>query len=191
MKCRKIAAIFLALLLAMQCCDRAEGAGKAAKLKVTSSAFDEGEMIPEKHAFNYENASPPIAWSKVPDGTKSIALICDDPDAPRGEWVHWVIFNIPPVQEGLPEGVPKEEVLSDGSAQGINDFKNPGYDGPTPPYGTHRYVFKVFALDIYLDLEAGATKKEVLGAMAGHILAEGQLKGKFKKKIDIPAEPMI
>ena len=185
MNCKRLSAILFALLLAIQCCDRAEGAGKASKLKVTSSAFNEGEMIPQRHSFNDENISPPIAWSKVPDGTKSIAVICDDPDAPRGDWVHWVIFNISPTEEGLPEGVPKQEVLQDGAVQGVNDFKGFGYDGPAPPYGIHRYIFRVFALDALFDLEAGATKRELLGAMAGHILAEGQLKGRFKKKIDI------
>jgi len=188
---RSILAILFALLLAIQYCDRAECAGRASKLKVTSSAFNEGGMIPQKHGFNDENISPPIAWSKVPEGTKSIAVICDDPDAPRGDWVHWVIFNIPPTEEGLPEGVPKQGVLQDGTVQGANDFKGFGYDGPAPPYGIHRYIFRVFALDTLLDLETGATKRELLGAMAGHILAEGQLKGRSKKKIDISAEPVI
>lgn len=189
---RKIAAGTSALLLIAYLCTSAYGgAGKGRKIDLTSSAFREGDMIPQKYGFNDENLSPPIVWAKVPEGTQSIAVICDDPDAMGGTWVHWVIFNIPTATEGLPEGVSREETLQDGSRQGVNDFKKIGYDGPAPPYGVHRYVFKVFALDTMLDLQDSATKKELLSRMAGHILGEGKLMGRFKKKIDIPAEPML
>lgn len=189
---RKIVAGVSALLLIAYFCTSAHGnAEKNRKVDLTSSAFREGDMIPQKHGFNDENISPPLAWTKVPEGTQSIAVICDDPDAMGGIWVHWVIFNIPAAAEGLPEGVSREEELQDGSRQGINDFKRIGYDGPAPPYGVHRYVFKVFALDTTLDLQDSATKKELLSAMAGHILGEGKLMGRFKKKIDIPAEPVL
>jgi Raf kinase inhibitor-like YbhB/YbcL family protein len=127
----------------------------------------------------------------MPEGAQSIVVICDDPDAQGDTWVHWIIFNIPAAAEGLLEGVSREEVLQDGSVQGVNDFKKIGYDGPAPPYGVHRYVFKVFALDTMLDFQDSATKKELLSRMTGHILGEGKLMGRFKKKIDIPAEPML
>jgi Raf kinase inhibitor-like YbhB/YbcL family protein len=189
---RKIAAGVAALLFAAYFCTSAYGnAGKPGKIDLTSSAFREGDMIPQKYGFRDENVSPPLTWSAMPEGTKSIAVICDDPDAQGGVWVHWVIFNIPPDAEGLPEGVSREEVLRDGSVQGVNDFNKIGYDGPAPPYGVHRYVFKVFALDAMLDIQEGVTKKELLGAMSGHILGEGKLTGRSKKKIDIPAEPML
>lgn len=192
MKCRKMAAGTLALFMAAYFCACAYGAaGKGARVNLISSAFREGDMIPQKYGFNEENISPPLEWSAVPDGTKSLAVICDDPDAPRGTWIHWVVFNIPASAEGLPEHVGREEVLQDGSTQGVNDFKKIGYDGPAPPYGIHRYIFKVFALDAELDLQAGATKSDLIRAMAGHILGEGKLMGRFKKKIDIPAEPML
>ena len=182
----------LALFLAAYCCVSASGGfGKGASIDLTSSAFKEGGMIPQRYGFNRENISPPLAWPKVPEGTRSIAIICDDPDAPAGTWVHWVIFNIPASAVELPEGVSREDVLQDGATQGVNDFKKIGYDGPAPPYGVHRYFFKIFALDIVLDLKPGATKNELLGAIAGHTIGEGKLMGRFKKKIDIPSEPML
>lgn len=183
MRCRKPAAVALAFFLAACfCADIYGDIGKAVKMGLTSSAFREGEMIPQKYGFRDENISPPLAWSGVPEGTQSIAIICDDPDALGGTWVHWVIFSIPAASEGLQEGVSREGMLDDGSAQGVNDFKKIGYDGPAPPYGVHKYVFKVFALDTALDLQAGATKKELLSRMAGHILGEGKLIGRFKSK---------
>ena len=189
---RKVAAGVSALLLIVYFCTSVYGGiGRNRKIDLTSSAFREGDMIPQKYGFNDENISPPLVWTKVPEGTQSIAVICDDPDAMGSTWVHWVIFNIPAAAEGLPEGVSREDVLQDDSRQGVNDFKRIGYDGPAPPYGIHRYIFKVFALDLMLDLQEGATKKELLSAMSGHILGEGKLMGRYKKKIDIPAEPML
>jgi len=151
------------------------------EIKVKSEAFEEGGMIPKKYTCDGEDASPPLSWTGVPEGTKALALICDDPDAPVGTWVHWVIFNIPPDTTGLSENIPPERVLESGARQGRNDFGNIGYGGPCPPRGTHRYYFKLYALDKKVDLEPGATKDELLKAMEGHILAEGRLMGRYKR----------
>jgi len=151
------------------------------EIKVKSEAFEEGGMIPKKYTCDGEDASPPLSWTGVPEGTKALALICDDPDAPVGTWVHWVIFNIPPDTTGLSENIPPERVLESGARQGRNDFGNIGYGGPCPPRGTHRYYFKLYALDKKVDLEPGATKDGLLKAMEGHILAEGRLMGRYKR----------
>jgi Raf kinase inhibitor-like YbhB/YbcL family protein len=152
--------------------------GKAmGTLTVTSTAFKEGGMIPGKYTCDDRDLSPQIAWSGVPAGAKSIALICDDPDAPAGTWVHWVVFNIPATAKELAEGAS----MPAGAKQGINDFRKLPYGGPCPPGGTHRYFFKVYALDSALTLKEGATKGELLRAMEGHVLAQGQLMGKYKR----------
>jgi hypothetical protein len=151
------------------------------KLLLKSSAFEQNGSIPEKYTCKGTNISPPLQWHKPPEGTKSLALIVDDPDAPLGIWVHWVIYDIPPHIQKLSEGIPPQEILSNGARQGINDFPTIGYRGPCPPWGEHRYFFKLYALDILTNLPAGATKRALLDAMRGHILAEGQLIGKFKK----------
>lgn len=153
----------------------------AMEVKVTSTAFKEGELIPKKYTCDGENISPAIAWTGVPADTKCFALICDDPDAPRGIWVHWVLFNIPADVKGLSESVPRKSTLGNGARQGMNDSHELGYDGPCPPGGTHRYYFKVYALDSVLMLESGATKAQLLKAMEGHILGEGQLMGRYKR----------
>lgn len=146
-------------------------------LTVSSTAFKEGGMIPRKYTCDDRDLSPQIAWSGVPAKAKSIALICDDPDAPAGTWVHWVVFNIPATVKDLPEGAS----LPGGAKLGINDFRKLVYGGPCPPGGTHRYYFKVYALDTMLNLKEGATKGELLKAMEGHLLAQGQLMGKYKR----------
>jgi Raf kinase inhibitor-like YbhB/YbcL family protein len=151
------------------------------ELTVTSPAFKEGEMIPRKHACDDRNASPPLAWTEPPAGTGSLALICDDPDAPVGTWVHWVLFNIPASTRELPESVAPENTLAYGERQGRNGWGEIGYGGPCPPSGTHRYYFKLYALDKTLDLGPGAAKAEVERAMQGHILAQGQLMGRYKR----------
>lgn len=148
---------------------------------LTSSAFTEGAMIPKKHSCDAEDVSPDLKWSGVPKEAKSLALICDDPDAPVGTWVHWVLFNIPAAVNALPAGVPPDAALKNGARQGKNDFRKLGYGGPCPPGGTHRYFFKVYALDTVLNLDSGSTKAQVVAAMKGHILAEGQLMGKYKR----------
>lgn len=150
-------------------------------VKLISSVFKEGETIPVKHTCDGKDVSPPLSWSGAPEGTKSFALICDDPDAPMGTWVHWVIYNIPDSVTSLPEGVPTNKSVMGDALQGITDFRRIGYGGPCPPGGTHRYYFKIYALDTILDLPAGATKGELLKAMEGHILAEGQLMGRYSR----------
>jgi hypothetical protein len=150
-------------------------------ITITSSAFTEGALIPKKYTCDAEDISPDLRWSDVPSGAKSVALICDDPDAPVGTWVHWVLFNLPADTTALPAGIPAEAVLKNGARHGKNDFRKLGYGGPCPPGGTHRYFFKIYALDAVLTLESGSTKAQLLDAMKGHILAEGQLMGKYKR----------
>jgi Raf kinase inhibitor-like YbhB/YbcL family protein len=149
-------------------------------IEVTSSAFQSGATIPKDYTADGADRSPPLHWSKPPEGTKSVALICDDPDAPRGTWVHWVLFNLPADHHDLKEGVPTNDVLDSDAKQGKNDFGKIGYGGPSPPKGKpHRYFFKVYALDTKLDPSPGATKAQVMEAMKGRILAEGQLMGTY------------
>jgi len=155
--------------------------GKKMAITVTSTAFQEGGMIPAKYTADGANVSPPLAWTGIPEGTKSLALINDDPDAPVGTWVHWVLYNLPPDTKLLAENVPSNATLPNGARHGTNDFRKLGYGGPAPPSGTHRYYFKVYALDAMLDLAPGATKKQLEKAMAGHILGQGQLMGKYKR----------
>jgi Raf kinase inhibitor-like YbhB/YbcL family protein len=150
-------------------------------MEIKSSAFKEGEVIPAKYACDNIDISPPLEWSQVPYGIKTFALICDDPDAPMGIFVHWILFNLPGNLPELQENVPKLEVLKNGARQGKNDFGKIGYGGPCPPSGTHRYYFKIYALDKELDSKPGISKKELLKAMEGHILAEGQLMGRYKR----------
>ena len=150
-------------------------------IKITSSAFAEGGMIPKRYTCDSEDVSPDLAWSGVPDGTQSIALICDDPDAPMGTWVHWVLFNLPADLTGLPTAIGPDKTLANGGLHGKNVFGRLGYRGPCPPGGTHRYYFKLYALDIRLDLDSGIKKTQLLDAMEGHILAEGQLMGKYTR----------
>lgn len=151
-------------------------------LKVTSTEFEDGGMIPPKYTADGQDISPPIAWDGLPKGTKSIALINDDPDAPMGTWVHWLIWNIPPEVTSLEEEIPAVREMADGTRQGKTDFGSIGYGGPAPPSGVHRYFFKVHALDTLLDLPAGATKSELEKAINGHILAQGQLIGKYTRQ---------
>ena len=148
-------------------------------LSLQSSAFTHGGVIPKKFACD-SDISPALQWSEPPAGTQSFALIADDPDAPIGTWVHWVIFNIPADQRELAEGVPPDGTLASGAKQGKNDFKKIGYGGPAPPKGKpHRYYFKLYALDSMLELNEGASKKDVERAMKGHILASGELMGLY------------
>jgi Raf kinase inhibitor-like YbhB/YbcL family protein len=149
-------------------------------IELTSTAFQKGEAIPKPYTGDGVDQSPALRWSEPPPGTKSLALICDDPDAPRGTWVHWVLFNLPPQTRDLEESVPTTATLPSGAKQGKNDFGNIGYGGPAPPKGKpHHYFFKLYALSVSLDLPAGATKAELEKAMKGHILAEGELMGTY------------
>ncbi len=158
-------------------------AGMTVKIALTSTAFREGEPIPVKHTCDGPDVSPPLSWKGVPGGARSIALLCEDPDAPVGLWVHWVIWGIPPDSTSLPEGVTKDKVLPTGAAQGTNDFKRIGYGGPCPPQGKpHRYFFRIYALDSTLTLTPGATRKELLKAIEGHAIGEGVLMGTYGRK---------
>lgn len=155
---------------------------KTMDIKITSSAFEEGAMIPSKYTCDGENVSPPLSWSGAHAETKTFALINDDPDAPAGTWVHWVIYNIPGNQYELKEAILSKKELDNGIIQGTNDFRKTGYGGPCPPSGTHRYYFKLYALDTKLELQGDVTKDKLLEAMKGHILAEGQLMAKYSRK---------
>ena len=151
-------------------------------MKITSSAFTESNVIPAKYTCDGQNVSPPLEWHDVPAGTKTFALISDDPDAPVGTWVHWVAFNIPSNVTKLAENVKPEQEFTNGMRQGINDGRKIGYGGPCPPGGTHRYYFKLYALDTTMEMRPGATKAQVLSAMKGHVLAEAQLMGKYSRQ---------
>jgi Raf kinase inhibitor-like YbhB/YbcL family protein len=150
-------------------------------MEIKSSAFGSGEMIASKYTCDGADFSPPLQWAGSPAGTKSFALICDDPDAPMGTWVHWVIYDIPPTATMLAEGITREKDLPGGGTQGVNDFRKIGYGGPCPPGGTHRYFFKLYALDTMHGLKPGITKDQLLKAMKGHILAEAQLMGTYRR----------
>lgn len=150
-------------------------------MKLSSPAFAEGGMIPKTYTCDGADISPPLRWNDVPANTKSLALICDDPDAPVGTWVHWVAFNLPPTAAGLPEGIQAEKQLPGGGTQGTNSWKRIGYGGPCPPGGTHRYYFKLYALDATLSLGNQATAKDLLAAIKEHVLAEAQTMGRYKR----------
>jgi len=150
-------------------------------MEIASLAFKGGERIPAKYTCDGEDVSPPLSWSGAPKGTKTYALIVDDPDAPVGVFTHWVIFNIPASEGGLPENTPKKDKLPNGAVQGRNDFGRRGYGGPCPPSGTHRYQFHLYALDTQLALPPGATKRDVLKAMEGRILAKAELTGLYSR----------
>jgi len=157
--------------------------GAAMAFRLESSAFASGATIPRKHACDGEDRSPPLAWTDPPAGTKSFALVCDDPDAPAGTWVHWVLYGVPAGATSLPEGVPPTLALDDGSRQGTNDFQKPGYGGPCPPRGgAHRYYFRLYALDTELNLAAGVKRHQLEAAMKGHILAQTELIGTYQRE---------
>lgn len=166
--------VWLRMSRATEWSQPAAGAAPAPVFAVTSSAFAEGEVIPRRYTCDAQNVSPPLTLSGVPAEAVSLALILDDPDAPGGTWVHWVEFNIDPLSE-IPEDV---GVL--GTA-GLNSFGITIYGGPCPPSGTHRYFFKVFALDAILDLAPGATKAQLLAAMEGHVIAQAELMGLYSR----------
>jgi Raf kinase inhibitor-like YbhB/YbcL family protein len=149
-------------------------------MQLTSDAFAEGQPIPAEYTCNGSNASPALKWSGAPGGAKSFVVICEDKDAPFG-FVHWVVCNIPASATGLPKQVPTDQVLSDGSMQGNNDYDKPGYVGPCPPAGRHRYIFHVYAVDILLDPGATLKRDAVDKAIKGHILGQGQLMGTFTR----------
>jgi Raf kinase inhibitor-like YbhB/YbcL family protein len=154
----------------------------AQKFALISSAFQAGADIPRKYSCEAEDVSPPLRWENAPAGTKAFTLIADDPDAPGGTWVHWVIYDLPPETKELTEAMAKTETLANGAKQGVNDFRKIGYSGPCPPPGSaHRYFFKVYALEAPTHLKPRATKREVLEAIKGHMLGEGELLGRYKR----------
>ncbi len=151
-------------------------------LELTSPAFREGEAIPREYTADGRDAPPPLRWTDPPAGTRSFALVCEDPDAPRGTFTHWVLFNVPAELRELTAEASQEAVLPNGAAQGRNDFGRTGYGGPKPPPGKpHHYVFTLRALDTLLGLEPGATKEQFRSATAGHVLAEGRLTGTYAR----------
>ncbi len=151
-------------------------------IRLYSDAFGDGEEIPRRFTCDGEDLSPPLRWEGVPSDAASLALVVDDPDAPGRTWVHWVIFGLEPATSGLPEAVPVDPVVLGGARQGRNDFRRLGYGGPCPPpNGPHRYVFTLYALRERTELEAGATKAELLAAMEGKVLAQGRLMGTYRR----------
>jgi Raf kinase inhibitor-like YbhB/YbcL family protein len=152
-------------------------------LTISSKSFEPGREMPVKYTCDGEDFSPQLSWSGAPEGTESFALIMDDPDAPGRVFTHWVLYNIPADRGELPEGVPAEKIVKKGCSQGVNDFRMAGYGGPCPPPGKpHHYRFRLYALDTELDLPSGVTKNAVLAAMKGHILADAEIVGLYKRK---------
>lgn len=150
--------------------------------EITSAAFAHEGSIPVKYSCDGEDISPALGWGDPPEGTRSLALICDDPDAPVGTWVHWVLYNLPVETRSLPEAVPPDADLADGSRHGQNSWRRLGYGGPCPPSGTHRYFFKLYALDTNLGLASGVSKAQLLEAMEGHILGQAELMGTYSRQ---------
>ena len=147
-----------------------------AKMKITSSAFQEGGNIPSKFTCDGGDSSPPLQIAEIPSGAKSLALVVDDPDAPSGLFTHWIVWNISPQTNAIAEGSALKGV------QGTNDFGKSDYGGPCPPSGTHRYYFKIFALDRELDVPAGTKRSQLDAAMKGHVVAQGELMGRYSKR---------
>jgi len=157
-------------------------------LVLKSAAFSEGGVIPLKYTCEGDDIAPPLEWQGVPENTQSLVLIVDDPDAPDPEaprmtWVHWVVYNLPADVRGLPEGA-AADILPVGTQQGVNDWHHQAYGGPCPPIGRHRYFHKLYALDIVLEDMQAPTKAQVEAAMQGHIIAQAELVGTYKKTAD-------
>lgn len=152
-------------------------------IQLKSSAFRSGERIPPIHTCDGQDLSPELSWEGVPDGAESLVLIVDDPDAPGGTWVHWVLYEMPPGRSVLPQGIPADSTsLEDGTRQGSNDFRLTGYGGPCPPPGkAHRYFFRLYAIRKHLDLPPGATRAQVEKAMTGWVLDQGELMGTYAR----------
>jgi Raf kinase inhibitor-like YbhB/YbcL family protein len=156
-------------------------------LKLTSRAFQNEGTIPDKHSRQGGNISPPLSWTAVPEGTTSLALIVDDPDAPSGEFVHCLVYGIPPGTTELPEHLLPTQEQRNGFRQGLNGFGTVGYAGPQPPSGTHRYFFHLYALDTDSDMPAGLSRQELDGVIEGHVIEEAQLMGRYEHRSGIPA----
>lgn len=178
---RRAAVLSILLLLMPQAGLHAARKESAMPLTLTSEAFPHGSEIPASHTCEGADTSPPLAWTGLPAGAKSLALIVDDPDAPQMTWVHWVLYNIPPATTGLAGGV-SPAALPAGTRQGANDWHKTGYGGPCPPVGRHRYLFKLYALDVVLPDLGKASKATLEKAMHGHVLAQAELAGTYKKR---------
>ncbi len=180
MKAKIVIALLALLFIAFSGC---KGGGAAVKkMNVESPAFANGEFIPVKYTGMGEDVSVPLKWSGAPDGTKSFAIVMDDPDAPIGVFTHWIIFDIPADQNSLEEGVPRVPVLENGAKQGTNDFGRIGYNGPMPPPGkVHHYHIKIYALDFVPNISPGIRAKALFTAIKGHVIAEGETVGLFKR----------
>lgn len=176
--------IWLASLSLFSCGnDRSNNLDRGDKImKLESTSFSNNGSIPKQYTCDGEDLSPPLSWSEPPAETKSFVLICDDPDAPFGTFVHWVLYNLPPETRQLSENMSRNAEFSNGAVHGKTDFGKLGYGGPCPPSGTHRYFFKLYALDRQLDLGSGATKKQVEAAMKGHVLASAELMGRYTRQ---------
>jgi hypothetical protein len=153
----------------------------ATSIELSSSAFADGAAIPQTYTCDGEDVSPPLAWTAPPAGTQSFVLICDDPDAPAGTWVHWIAYNLPADVLSLPEAVAGDDDLPGDAVHGKNGWGRQDYGGPCPPSGTHHYSFRLYALDTELDLQPGARKAKVLRALEGHVLAQGELIGTYQR----------
>jgi Raf kinase inhibitor-like YbhB/YbcL family protein len=183
----KRTAILIALVLAVACAekgerpkdDRKEG-GTAVQMQLTSKAFSEGGMIPRPYTCDGDDVAPQLAWENVPEGTKSFVLIMDDPDAPVGTWDHWIVYNIPDTVASLPDGASKDKMLR-GGIEGVNSWGRTNWGGPCPPGGTHRYIFKLYALDTMLEPGDKPKKRDIEKAMEGHMLGQAQLMGRYKR----------
>ncbi|KAA0895471.1 YbhB/YbcL family Raf kinase inhibitor-like protein [Oryzomonas rubra] len=174
---RVLAALLLAALGVLCATAQGKGGRRMETLTISSPGFSHGEAIPSRHTCDGNDTSPAIVIGRVPQATQSLALVMDDPDAPMGDWVHWVVWNIPPQTREIPEhGLPPQAV------QGKNDWHRNSYGGPCPPSGIHRYFFRVYALDTVLKLGSSTTKGDLERAMQGHVLAKGELMGTYKKR---------
>ena len=182
--------LLLGLALAVSACgseasptaapvEAAEQGEPMVMIELRSAAFAPGEPIPTQYTCDGDDVSPPLEWGDPPEGAQSLALVVDDPDAPAGTWVHWVLYSLPAGTRSLSEAVPSDADLPDGSRNGKNSWKRLGYGGPCPPGGTHRYFFKLYALDTVLNLASGESKDKLLQAMEDHILAQGELQMKI------------
>jgi Raf kinase inhibitor-like YbhB/YbcL family protein len=158
------------------------GRGVGMAIELTSAALGKGGAIASRYTCDGAGVSPPLSWDSVPNETQSLALSVNDPDAPGGTFVHWVIYDLPPETRRLPEDVPNRRTLSSGAEQGLNGAGTIGYTGPCPPSGTHRYIIEIYALERKLDLGGGATAQRLSDAMDGHVLAEGRLMGTYRRR---------
>ena len=179
--------VFMSLLLLCSCKKDKENYSKSKgdnkmDIKISSSAFEDGGMIPSEYTCDGDDISPPLRWEDLPEKTKTIAIICDDPDAPGGTFVHWVLYDVPANKEHLDKGLPDDETFDNGTRQGITSFGKTGYGGPCPPSGTHRYFFKIYALDVKINTATIIDKEHLLKAMEGHLLGQGKLMGLYKRQ---------